>query len=328
MNINVLDCTLRDGGYVNNWEFGYKNILEIILNLSDAKLNYIEYGFLQDIEYDKNKSIFNEFINTDFTLSCSKLLLMLNYGDFELNKILKLAPNHVALRVAFKKNKINEALKFCDELIKNGFKVFLNPMNTISYNQYEILQLIDKANIIKPQTLTIVDTLGQMNKADSLNLFNLFDKNLDTSISIGYHSHNSLALSFLNAQAILEQETSRDVIIDSSLFGMGRGAGNLQTELLVQYLNDNYQKKYNLIPILKMIHEIINPIFELTPWGYSVPYRIAALNSCHPDYAKFLIGKNVDFEKIDQILKLIPENNKTTYEPSVIEDIFFGFVNI
>lgn len=321
MNIKILDCTLRDGGYVNNWEFGYENIQKIISNLSFAKIDYIECGFLKDIEYNPNVSLFNNF---PLQFNSIKSALMLNYGDFELKKILKLKPENIILRVAFKKDKCSEALEYCFELIKNGFKIFINPMNTISYSDCELLKLIEKVNNIKPMTLTIVDTLGQMNKIDTLSMFYLFDKNLDNSISIGYHSHNSLALSFSNVQALLEQKTDRNVIIDSSLFGIGRGAGNLQTELLSQYLNDNYQKDYDLIPILKTIQEIINPIFSATPWGYSVPYRIAALNSCHPDYVKYLIDRGVEVEKIDNILKLIPDGKKASFDKNIIETFFSG----
>lgn len=318
MNIKILDCTLRDGGYVNNWNFGYENIKKIISNLSFAKIDYIECGFLKDIEYDLNKSIFNEF---SFESNIPKLALMLNYGDFDLNKLLRLDFKNYILRVAFKKDKCDEALEFCAALIKNGFNVFINPMNTISYSDYELLDLIDKVNKIKPKTLTIVDTLGQMNKNDTISLFYLFDKNLNESISIGYHSHNSLALSFSNVQAILEKKSRRSIIIDSSLFGIGRGAGNLQTELLTQYLNDYYQKKYETIPILKTIQEIINPIFEANPWGYSVPYRIAALNSCHPDYAKYLIDKKVNIEVIDKVLKNIPTEKRASFDCDFIKNI-------
>ena len=84
MNISILDCTLRDGGYVNNWDFGYDNIQKIISNLSDSKIDYIECGFLKDVDYDLNKTIFNNF---SIHHTSSKLALMLNYGDFELNKI-------------------------------------------------------------------------------------------------------------------------------------------------------------------------------------------------------------------------------------------------
>lgn len=318
MQIEILDCTLRDGGYVNNWEFGYKNINEIINNLISAKIEFIECGFLKDIEYNLEKSIFNSFCNLSSN-DYSKQLLMLNFGEFDLDKILKFENRNFILRIAFKKEKCFEALDFCKKLKENDFEIFINPMNTISYSDNEILNLIDKVNKINPKTLTIVDTLGSMNKNDSLSLFYLFDKNLEKNISIGFHSHNNLALSFSNIQALLEQKSDRNLIIDSSMFGIGRGAGNLQTEILAQYLNDNFSKEYDLIPILKSIQKQINPIFALKPWGYSVPYRIAALNFCHPNYAKYLIEKNVEIELIDKILKCIPNDKKASFDIDFIE---------
>ena len=113
----------------------------------------------------------------------------------------------------------------------------------------------------------------------------------------------------------------RDLIIDSTIFGMGRGAGNIHTEHLIQYLNDNYTKDYNLIPILKTIDEIINPIYKITPWGYSVPYYLAATNNCHPNYAKFLSDKKIDVEQIDFLLKNIPEDKKLSYDTEYIKNI-------
>ncbi|MBR5304108.1 MAG: aldolase catalytic domain-containing protein [Candidatus Gastranaerophilales bacterium] len=322
MNIEVLDCTLRDGGYVNNWKFGYQNIQYIINSLVTAKIDYIECGFLKDIVFDSDYSIFDDFKNVPVYNTNLKYALMVNYGDVDLEKIFKFDSSKFILRIAFKKEKSIEAIEYCEKLIKKGFSVFVNPMNTISYSYLELLDLIKKINSIKPDTLTIVDTLGQMDKSDTLSLFYLFDKNLDKSISLGYHSHNNLAFSFSNVLAILEQNTNRNIIIDSSLFGMGRGAGNLQTEVLTQYLNDNCSKHYDLVQILKTIQECINPIFAKTPWGISVPYRIAALNSCHPDYAKFLIDRNVSVDKIDKILKLVPMNSKDVFQSELIVELY------
>ena len=103
---------------------------------------------------------------------------------------------------------------------------------------------------------------------------------------------------------------------------MGRGAGNIQTEQLTKYFNDNYLKKYSILPILKLIDEIINPIYNKSPWGYSVPYYIAASNHCHPNYAKFLSNKNFDVEKIDAILKEIPQSKKLNYDETFIKSEF------
>ncbi|MBQ4646854.1 MAG: hypothetical protein IJB79_05865 [Candidatus Gastranaerophilales bacterium] len=321
MNIEVLDCTLRDGGYVNDWNFGYDNIQKIINNLILSKIQFIECGFLKKNLFNRDFSLFNSFEALNEFPNNSKLGLMLNFGEFDEKELLELNPYNFFLRIAFKKEDFSGAMSLCEVLIKNGFKIFINPMNTISYNDIELLNLIEFANKIKPFVLTIVDTMGQMNKKETLLMFYLFDKNLNSDIAIGYHSHNALALSFSNVQCLLEQKSDRSLIIDSTLFGMGRGAGNLSSELLIQYLNDNYEKDFDSIPILKSIQESINPIFDKSPWGYSIPYRIAALNSCHPNYAKLLIEKKVDIEIIDKILKKIPEEKKASFDKKILENI-------
>ena len=214
-----------------------------------------------------------------------------------------------------------DALKFCEKLIKSGFDIFVNPMNTINYSAVELFELVQKINSINPKVFTIVDTIGKMNKKDTLSLFYFVDKNINPEISIGFHSHNNLQLSFSNVQALLECKTNRNIIIDSTLFGIGRGAGNLQTELITQYLNENYDANYDTIPILKVIQEQINPIFACSPWGYSVPYRLAALNSCHPDYVKYLIEKHVCVDIIDSVLKKIPSEFRSNFNIDEINKI-------
>ena len=151
----------------------------------------------------------------------------------------------------------------------------------------------------------------------------MINNNLNKSISLGFHSHNNLQLSFPNAKTLMQISKDRELIIDSTVFGMGRGAGNIHTELITKYLNDNYRAKYNLLPILNVVQKYINPIFEVNPWGYSVPYYLAAINHCHPNYAKYLIDKGIEsVDLIDNILRNIPEDKKTNYDISVIDKLF------
>lgn len=331
-NIKILDCTLRDGGYVNNWDFGYENIKKIIAELVNSKIEYIECGFFKKEKYKSDKSLFNSFEQLENLLPKSsnntKFTLMINYGDFLNNEIPLNKSKNIALRIVFKKEKRYEALEFCKNLKEKNYEIFINPMNTINYNSSELLELIEKINQIAPNVFTIVDTNGEMKNKDILSLFYLIENNLNPKIALGFHSHNSLQLSFSNAKTLLNQNTKRNLIIDSTIFGMGRGAGNLQSEVLTQYLNDNYNKSYNIISILKIIEEQINPIFTKKPWGYSVPYYLAATNSCHPNYATYLIKKQtLSLEKINTILKNIPENKKTNYDKELIKKLYIESLN-
>ena len=326
-NIKVLDCTLRDGGYINNWNFGEKNIKKIIKNLILAKLDFVECGFLKPLTFDKEKTFYPNYNFLENILpdnyNNTKFTLMINYGEYPLENLPICDNKNIALRIVFKKDEKENAIFYCKELINKNYNVFVNPMHTNTYSSSELLELIEMVNKINPLGFTIVDTTGAMKEKDILTTFYLVDENLDKNISLCFHSHNNLQLSFSNAQCLMKVCKDRELIIDSTVFGMGRGAGNLCTELLTQYINDNYNGNYDIIPILKIVDEQINPIFAKTPWGYSVPYYLAATNHCHPNYAKYLVDKQtVPVEIINKLLQNIPDEKKSSFDATLIKQIY------
>ena len=333
-NIKVLDCTLRDGGYINNWNFGEKNIKKIIKNLILAKLDFVECGFLKPLTFDKEKTFYTTYNFLENILpenyKNTKFTLMINYGEYPLENLPICNNKNIALRIVFKKSEKENAILYCKELINKNYNVFVNPMHTNTYSSTELLELIEMVNKINPKGFTIVDTTGAMKEKDILTTFYLVDANLNKNIALCFHSHNNLQLSFSNAQCLMKVCKDRELIIDSTVFGMGRGAGNLCTELLTQYINDNYNGNYDIIPILKIVDEQINPIFAKTPWGYSVPYYLAATNHCHPNYAKYLVDKQtVPVEFINKLLKSIPDNKKSTFDVNLIKQLYLDkFSNI
>ena len=325
-NIKLLDCTLRDGGYVNNWDFKKNNIIKIINNLIDAKIDFVECGFLKNETSDSEKSLYSSIEELeevlDLVKSGAKFTVMINYGEFGATETIKTKYKNLFFRIAFKKKDKKEALEFVKKLVDDGNKVFVNPMNTNSYSSNEFLDLINSVNQIKPYAFTIVDTFGAMKEKDVLSMFYVAESTLDKDIKLCFHSHNNLQLSFSNTSKLLNAVNQRELIIDSTVFGIGRGAGNLATELIVQYLNDNFNTEYDIIPILKTLHEQINPIFLKSPWGYSVHYYLAAKNLCHPNYAKYLIDKKtVAVEVINNILQAIPPDKKASFDKDLIEKI-------
>lgn len=323
-NIKILDCTLRDGGYINDWHFGKDAISSVICNLAKAKIDFIECGFLKDIEYQSEKTVFSDISQlSNFLNNDAKYTLMINYREYPIEKIKTNINSNILLRLAFKKNDYKEALDYAEKLIQKGYDIFVNPMHINTYTDNELLDLVALVNAVKPQYFTIVDTIGAMCESDISRIFYLIDKNLNKNISLCLHSHNNMQLSFSNAQCLMKLCNNRELIIDASLFGMGRGAGNLRTELITQYLNDSYNGKYFILPLLNIVNEQINPIFQKNPWGYSVHYYLAAINNCHPNYAKYLIDKKtVDIEIINQFLQEIPYNKKLSYDEDVICKIY------
>ncbi len=333
MSIQILDCTLRDGGYVNNWNFGESGISDIIKQFVESKIDFIECGFLENKSTSKDKTIFQSVQEASeyVPLDCknSKMVLMIMYGSYDLSN-LELCTNKAfdTIRVVFSKSEIDDALEYCQQVMDKGYKVFVNPAKIDTYSSLELLNLIIKVNKLGPRGFSIVDTLGVLKQYDIESLFYHIDKSLNPDIVLCFHSHNNLQLSFSNAQRLIDLNKKRSLVIDVCVFGMGRGAGNLPTELLVQYLIDNYNAQYDLIPILKVTDEYISKIFAKTPWGYSVPYYLAATNNCHPNYASFLVDKQtVSVEAINSILENIPSDKKTGFDKDLINKMYFDYQN-
>ncbi len=319
-NIKILDCTLRDGGYINEWSFEIKQVKTVLNLLLNSNIDFIELGFLTKEKEKKQTALFDNFndineITSDFPKE--KLCLMVEYSKFPSDEIIKNSPIK-NIRVIFKKEKIKEALLYCEKLIKNNFRIFINPTYINKYSDTELCELIKKINDIKPYAVTIVDTLGMLNKQTVKKLYLLIDYHLNKDINIGFHAHDNLGLAFLNAQTLIDLTKERNLIVDTSIFGMGRGAGNIQSELLAKYLNDNFNSNYNILSILKAMRDEIEPIYNKTPWGATIPFYLAAIYECHPDYAKYLVQKNLSLDKITSVLANIPQSKKTTFDINCI----------
>lgn len=327
--IQILDWTLRDGGYVNNWDFGKDNIRNIINNLKESQIDIIECGFLTNkVENNLDNTRFNSIEQIDRFIpknkGNSKYVCMINYGEYDIKDIPECKESSIdGIRLVFHKNQIKEAIEYSKLLYKKGYLLFIQPMVTISYTDMELLELINQVNEINPYALYIVDSFGVMRKNDLLRIFYLIDNNLNKGINVGYHSHNNLQLAYSNAQALVEVNTTRNLILDSSVFGMGRGAGNLNTELFVEYLNEILDNKYNVYPLLQIIDETLNNIYATNYWGYSLPHYLSSTVNCHPNYATYLSDKNnLSIKSISDILSKITDDKKSKYDLNYIEKLY------
>lgn len=331
MTFQLLDCTLRDGGYVNEWNFGSKTIHQIVQNLTNARIDFIEIGFMKSVAYDENKSIFHyvsdfkPFIPKD--RKKSKFYGMITFGEYDLNDLSEYDGSSIdGVRIIFKKKQKKEALDFCRSAKKKGYEIFINPTFTDQYSDRELLDLIDEVNEIAPTGFSIVDTMGVMSADHLIRMFMLIDHNLSKEIKICFHSHNNLQQSFMSAVALIDCHSQRNLIVDVSVMGMGRGAGNLNAELMISFLNENYGTNYDLLPILKIADEHISKIFARTPWGYSMPYFLAAAVKCHPNYASYLIDKQtISIEAINSILLRIPDHKKASYDTDLIKRLYLEY---
>jgi len=332
--IRVLDCTLRDGGYCNEWKFGFNNIKEIIKCLSDANIDIIECGFLtQKVQYKRNISKFTSLEEVKELIPKDKkgkmYVCLLNYGEYNIDDIPMCDNSSLdGIRVAFHKRDMEQALEFCEKLKEKKYEVFVQAMVSLNYSDEEFLDLVQKVNCIKPYAFYIVDSFGAMKSKDLIRLFYNVEHNLEKDIYIGYHSHNNMQLAYSNAQALCSIQTRRKLIIDSSIFGMGRGAGNLNTELFLEYLNETENGNYKLKPILFIIDKILNRFYQQNYWGYSLPNYLSASYNVHPNYASYLTDKQtLTVEAIDIIFAMMDDDKKITYDQKYIEQIYVQYMN-
>ena len=331
--VNILDCTLREGGYVNDFNFGQDILKDIIKKLTKASIDIIECGFLKSGAFDKNRSLFGsiEAIREVIDEKNTNLMYvgMIQYGEINNEEISAYDGSSIdGIRITFHEHEIEEAFVLAQQLMDKKYKIFMQPVGTMTYTDEALLALIAKINELKPFAFYLVDTLGTMYKSDLLRMFYLVDHNLNKSISVGFHSHNNLQLSFANAQELLQLNTPRKLIIDSSVFGMGRGAGNLNTELMTQYINFNFTLKYDNIEILEIIDEYIRPLSLKYQWGYDATYYIASVSGCHPNYATFLMNKQtLNAKDIHAILSNLHFEKRALFDKNYIADQYLNYMN-
>lgn len=328
--IRLLDCTLRDGGFLNDWNFGYNSIRSIFRRLIKAGVDIIEVGFIDGRrQFDKERSInptttaFDEILSGQNKANAT-VVGMIDFGTCPIENIAPKKDSFLdGIRVIFKKKDMHNAINFCKQLKEKGYQVYTNPVSITTYSDREMLDLIDLVNGLNPVAMSLVDTYGLLHKDRLFRYFYLLDNNLNKNIEIGYHSHNNFQLAYSNAIELLNIKTNRNIILDSSLYGMGKSAGNCNTELLAMYLNTNYEKHYDMPEILNTIElEILKYLKEYS-WGYQFSYYISALNDCHPNYVKFLEKKNMlPVKDINAILQNIEEHKKLTFDEAYIEELY------
>lgn len=328
-HIQILDCTLRDGGYINDWNFGEKVIRKILKRLSDAYIDIVECGFLSEAEYNSDRTIFHSTEQISSVLpdnSNSRYVAMVALGEKEISyeKIKECDKTSIfGIRLTFHKHEVERAFDYARNLIKKGYQVFIQPVGTCTYSDKELLELIEKVNLLHPYAFYIVDTLGTVTGTELMRLFQLADNNLDAGIKIGFHSHNNLQLAFANAQELIRAFTNREIILDASVLGMGRGAGNLCTELIAQYMNETLKTDYNVTALLEIVDNYLMGIKEQHPWGYTIPYYIAAVHKCHPNYAIYLMNRQtLNVKDIERIIGSIPKEKRTLYDKECIAELY------
>lgn len=333
--IRLLDCTLRDGGYVNDWRFGYANIVSIFERLVDANVDIIELGFLDDRRpFDIDRTIFPDTKSADSIYGSldkknTMVVGMIDFGTCAIENLAPCAESYLdGIRVIFKKGKMYSAMEYCRQVKALGYQVFAQLVSVTSYTDEELLELIRLINDVKPYAVSMVDTYGLMDDEWLLHLYKILDEHVADDIQIGFHAHNNFQLGYANALAFIRYNGKHDVVVDGTLYGMGKSAGNDPIELVAMTLNEKYGGHYNVDAMLEAINESVMDFYKKTPWGYKIFYYLAAKNKCHPNYlTDFEKEENLSVTMMDELLCAIaPEDKKLLYDKATGKQCYAEFV--
>lgn len=318
--VSLLDCTLRDGGYINDWRFGEETIKGFGRKIARTGIEMFEVGFIKGDTYDKDCSVFPDIESVAAVIQ-PKSDTMLYVGMLDMSAPIPLerltacdGTSIDGIRVIFKKDKMEEAYGYCQRIQELGYLLFVNFVGTDLYTDKEFIEAIERFNMLHPYAMTIVDTFGLIKRKQFLRLVYLADHNMADGITLCYHAHNNLQQAFGNAEALVELNLKRDICIDACVFGMGRGAGNLNLELFAEYMNENYDAHYRIEPMLEIMDEYLNDIYKTRFWGYSLPFYLSANAGCHPNYAIYLEEKDsLTVRSFNELLRSIPQEDREKF---------------
>lgn len=333
--VKVLDVTLRDGGCVNDFNFGQSYMEQILAALEASGVDYIELGYLDDKKGSEQgrTQYCNERVIPQHFLKSKKpgvtYVAMMDYGKFNVDLLQPREETGIdGIRLAFHKKNRFDMIALGKQIMEKGYKFFIQPMITLRYSDAELLELITTVNRELPGAsgFYIVDSFGEMRPNDMERVMNLVDHNLLPRMPLGFHSHNNLQLSYSNAVSLLQFPTNRDIMLDCSILGMGKGAGNLNTELLLEHMNLFYGKEYRTEPLLTVIDRVINQIRTEHNWGYAVEYYLSSINHCTPSYAGHFYNKHMlPIDQVAELLSMIREDKKISFDREYAEQLYLDY---
>ncbi len=333
-DIKVLDCTLRDGGYVNDWNWGYQTARDIIQSLVKAKVDVVEVGFLRNVDvYNPDISVCNRIEELNRLLPDNPGHTMFSgmamRSNYDVNRLSPYSGSGIEMiRITAHEYDIEAGMDFAREVKEKGYKLSINPINIMGYSDERILWIIEQVNKIQPYQFSIVDTFGSMKRRDLDRIVSLVDNNLDRNIRVALHLHENMSLSCSLAQKYIDKHLNRPVAIDGSLMGIGRIPGNLPIELITDYLNEYADKAYDIDYMMDAIQDYISPIKGLAKWGYTPAYFLSARFNLHRNYAEHYLEKgDLTNRDINHILARIDERKKTVFDKEYADGLYEEYKN-
>lgn len=333
--ISLLDCTLRDGAYIVDSRFGTNTIKGIIKKMQDAKVEIIECGWLKDKQHEEGTTFYHVPDDLKQYMSGknehSTYVVMIDWDRYDLNNLPIYDGKTIdAIRVVFPKKKFHEGIAVGRKIKEKGYKVYYQAANTLGYSDEELVELACEINKSKPVALSVVDTFGAMYSEDLAHIISILDKHLDEDIGLGFHSHNNQQLSFALSMQFVEtlKKEKRNIIVDASLCGMGRGAGNTTTELIAGYLNRKCQGNYDMNVIMDAIDMYMGYFQTHYTWGYSTPYFISGMYCTHVNNIAYLLNNHrTNAKDMRNIIESLPPEDRTAYDYDLLEQKFIEHQN-
>jgi 4-hydroxy 2-oxovalerate aldolase len=282
-NHKIVDCTIRDGGLINNWDFSIQMVQDMYAGLSAAGVEYMEIGYKNSAKLLKGAEAGPwRFLNEDFLKETfskktdTKLSALVDIGRVDENDILPRDQSQLDLiRVATYIGDVDKALELVDKFHGYGYETSVNIMALSHVMENELTEALEEIAKSPVDVVYVVDSYGSMDNKDIDYLVSKFQSILPEK-KLGMHMHNNLQLAFANTLIGANKGVQ---FLDASVYGMGRAAGNCPTELLVSYLKN---PKYDVRPVLDLIERHLVPIREKVEWGYVIPYMIAGVLNEHP----------------------------------------------
>ena len=297
-DIKVVDCTLRDGGLVNDFRFTDEFVQALYRANIRAGVDYMEFGYKASKEmFDVNKFGKWKFCDDKDIRAVvgenktdMKIGVMADVGRCDYKKdILNKKDSPVDLvRIATYINTIPAAIAMIEDCTKKGYETTVNIMAISKANETDLdaaLELLGQSSV---GTIYLVDSYGSLYPEQARRLADKYLEVADKyNKKVGIHAHNDQQLAFANTSEVVIMGVS---YLDATVSGMGRGCGNCPSELLLGFLKN---PKYNINPILHFIEEQIVPLRESgVTWGYDVPYLLTGILNQHPKSAIQFMKEN------------------------------------
>ena len=329
-SIQLLDCTLRDGGYLVDTMFGETFVKGFTRSMTDAGLNVVEVGFLKDEPHRTGSTIYNNAAQIRPYLPRQRregvsYVCLSDYSRYHISNLEPYDGTSIdGVRACFFKKERKDVLDFCREIKRKGYKLYVQPVDILGYSDEELLDLIADVNEIGPYAFSTVDTFGSMYPEDLPRVFRLINEHLAPGVRMGFHSHNNLQMSFALSQEFARLASGvRDITIDATLCGMGRGAGNTNTELVASYLNSHWGAHYDLDVLLDAVDNYMGSMRSRCTWGYSVPYFLAGIYSAHVHNITYLSDKpSVRAKDMRFVLEQLPADVRKRYDYDLVDKLY------